>query len=119
MCSLYDECTLERYRWAEDTYRCRHMHLVNLLQNPCTLYRRRGLISSLAVKKLAGAACYGEDRGMSLSWAAAGKDACAQRSMAGVPNSKQRRHAEADFLASRQIHHDEISRVQTAENTKI
>ena len=46
---------------------------------------------------------------MSLAWASAGKDACARRWMAGVQNSKQRRHAEADFLASRQIHHDEIS----------
>ena len=58
---------------------------------------------------------------MSLAWASAGKDACARRWMAGVQNSKQRRHAEADFLASRQIHHDEISkcRLQTAENTDL
>jgi hypothetical protein len=47
-------------------------------QNPCTLYRRRGLISSLSLKKRAGAACYGEDRDMSLACsmrgAVAGKD---------------------------------------------
>ena len=92
MCSLDDECALERYRWAEDTYRCMYMHLMHLLYKPCMLYRSRG-----------------EDRGMSLAWVSAGKDACARRWMAGVQNSKRRGHAETDFLASRQIHHDEIS----------
>ena len=37
MCSLDDEVQV-----AEDTYRCMHMHLVNLLHNPCTLNRSRG-----------------------------------------------------------------------------
>jgi len=74
---------------------------MHLLHKPCTLYRRRVLITSLAVKKRAGAACYGEDRGMSLAClgrgAAAGKDAGSLRWMASMQHSKQRRHAGADF----------------------
>ena len=41
MCSLDDECALERYRWQKILTNAR-MYLVNLLQNPCTLNRSRG-----------------------------------------------------------------------------